>query len=172
VINRDAPSKALVVKTVDQPKSQAERARERQQTKVEKGKTQEPAAAAETKTESQERKATKGPEVKSAGPAVVPETKETKQTKDGRQLGRGDTEKPAAIPEGRLRGERERALEGSPKLRKVAAPLVEAEPQARRRQRSARKGNRAPAMSSRGERASGLRGRKTLGRGKGGKGRF
>ena len=105
VINRDAPAKALVVKTVDQPKSQAEKAKERQQTKVEKGKTQEPAGAPASKFESQaERKATKGAEEKSASPAVVTETKETKQTKDARQLGQ-EKEKPAAAPEAKVKGE-------------------------------------------------------------------
>lgn len=101
VISRGAPAKALVVKTVEQPKSQAEKVKERQQTKVEKGKTAEPVGAPESKSESQlERKGAKGIEEKSARPAIVPETKETKQTKDRRQLGREEKEKPAAGPSG------------------------------------------------------------------------
>ncbi|HEY2989878.1 MAG TPA: DUF6600 domain-containing protein [Candidatus Binatia bacterium] len=111
VINRGAPAKALVVKTVEQPKSPAEKAKERQQTKVEKGTTAEPVGAAESKAESQaERKATKGIEEKSASPAVVPETKETKQTREtkqtkDRQLGREEKEKPAAGPEAKVKGD-------------------------------------------------------------------
>jgi hypothetical protein len=106
VINRDAPAKALVVKTVEQPKSHAEKVKERQQTKVEKGKTEEPVRAPESKSESQlERKGTKGIEEKSASPAIVPETKETKQTKDGKQLGREEKQKPAAAPEAKVKGE-------------------------------------------------------------------
>ena len=106
VINRGARATALVVKTVEQPKSPAEKVKERQQTKVEKGKTAEPADAPELKSESQaERKGTKGIEEKSASPAIVPETKETKQTKDRRQLGREEKEKPAVGPEAKVKGE-------------------------------------------------------------------
>ena len=106
VINRGAPAKALVVKTVEQPKSPAEKVQERRQTQVEKGKTAEPVGAPESKSESQaERKGTKGIEEKSARPAIVPETKETKQTKDRKQLGREEKEKPAGGPEAKVKGE-------------------------------------------------------------------
>jgi hypothetical protein len=106
VINRDAPAKALVVKTLEKSKSAEEKKKDRQQSRMEKGKTQEPAAATESKADSQaERKAAKGPEEKTAGPAIVPETKETKQTKDGRQLGREEKPKPAAAVEANLKVE-------------------------------------------------------------------
>jgi hypothetical protein len=104
VINRDAPAKALVVKSLEQPKSPEEKKKERQQSKMGKGKTQEPAGTAESKAEPQaEHKAAKGPEEKTAGPAIVTEAKEIKQTKDGRELGREEKQKPPVAPEAKVK---------------------------------------------------------------------
>jgi hypothetical protein len=70
VINRGAPAKALVVKTVEQPKSPAEKVQERRQTQLEKGKS---GAAVETPRVKAEEK--------SASPSAASETKETKGRK-------------------------------------------------------------------------------------------
>jgi len=67
VINRGAPAKALVVKTVEQPKSPAEKVQERKQTQVEKGKSGAPVESPRVKAEE-----------KSVSPSGASETKETK----------------------------------------------------------------------------------------------
>jgi hypothetical protein len=70
VINRGAPAKALVVKTVEQPKSPAEKIQERKQTQLEKGKSGAPVESPRVKAEE-----------KSVSPSGASETKETKGRK-------------------------------------------------------------------------------------------
>ena len=70
VINKGEPVKPLAVKTVEQPKTPAEKVQERKQPQRDKGKS---AAAVETPSAKAEEK--------SASPSAAPETKETKASR-------------------------------------------------------------------------------------------
>jgi len=93
VINRGEPAKALVVKTVEQPKSHAEKVKERQQMRLEE---------------------------KSAGSAAPPETKDRRS---GKQLGPEEKGKSAVAPETKGAGKttEQEIKKGNGKVRKEAA---------------------------------------------------
>jgi hypothetical protein len=111
VINRGAPAKALVVKTVEQPKSPAEKVKERQQIRLEEKSTGSAApAATEEKKGKQLGREEKGksavaPEIKGAGKGEEKSTgsaapPETKDRRSGKQLSPEQKEKPVGGPSG------------------------------------------------------------------------
>jgi hypothetical protein len=124
VINRGAPAKALVVKTVERPKSPAEKVKERQQIRLEEKSTGSaaPAATEEKKgkqlSPEEKGKSVVAPEIKGAGKGEEKSTgsaapPETKDRRSGKQLSPEEKGKPAVAPETKGVGKGEEKSGGS-----------------------------------------------------------
>jgi len=113
VINKGEPVKNLAVKTVEQPKSPAEKVKERKQTQLERGKSGAPAESPRVKAEE-----------KSASPSGAPETKETK----GRRQSSPEPEvkQPESVRE-KVQERKQPQLEKGKSEKAVESPRVKAE---------------------------------------------